>query len=104
MAQNVPFTLFFSTEDPSPGGCILFYTRSKSKNLRVHVFGTFLFQHMQNEVKKELDRLLYTSTESVHSSQLAEDEITAVKRNLQTNNVEARPAEVNIHIIIITSW
>lgn len=51
-------------------------------------------QHVQNEIKKELDRLLFTSHETVHGPELAEDEITAVKRNLQTNNFEASPAEI----------
>lgn len=49
---------------------------------------------MQNEIKKELDRLLFTSHEQIHASELAGDEVTAVKRNLQTNNIEAYPDEV----------
>ena len=60
------------------------------------------FQHTQNEIKKELDRLLFTSHESVHEPALAEDEVTAVKRNLQTNNVEASPAEVCNMLFIIS--
>lgn len=54
-------------------------------------------QHTQNEIKKELDRLLNTSQEGqpAHGPELAEDEITAVKRNLQTNNYEASPAEIS---------
>jgi len=44
-------------------------------------------------VKKELDRLLQSSQET-HHPELAEDEITAVKRNLQTINIEATPNDV----------
>ena len=44
-------------------------------------------------MKKELDRLLQASQET-HHPELAEDEITAVKRNFQTINIEASPHEV----------
>jgi len=50
-------------------------------------------QSLQNEIKKELDRLLQAQAET-HTPNLAEDEVTAVKRNLQTNNVEASPVEI----------
>jgi len=50
-------------------------------------------QSFHNEVKKELDRLLQASQET-HHPQLAEDEVTAVKRNLQTLNIEASPHEI----------
>jgi len=53
----------------------------------------FLSQSFNNEVKKELDRLLQSSQET-HHPELAEDEITAVKRNLQTINIEATPNDV----------
>ena len=46
-------------------------------------------------MKKELDRLLQASHET-HHPKLAEDEITAVKRNLQTLNIEASPNEVHV--------
>lgn len=59
----------------------------------LYLFIYFVPKHLQNEVKKELDRLLQSSSEP-HSPKLAEDEVTAVKRNLQTNNIEATPAEV----------
>ena len=52
-----------------------------------------MIQSFNNEVKKELDRLLQASQET-HTPQLAEDEVTAVKRNLQTLNIEASPQEV----------
>ena len=57
------------------------------------------FQSLHNEIKKELDRLLQAQQET-HSPHLAEDEVTAVKRNLQTNNVEATPAEVSLTSIV----
>ena len=44
-------------------------------------------------MKKELDRLLL-ATQETHHPELAEDEITAVKRNLQTQNIEVSPSEV----------
>ncbi|XP_057298181.1 dynamin-like 120 kDa protein, mitochondrial isoform X2 [Hydractinia symbiolongicarpus] len=50
-------------------------------------------QHFHNEIKKELDKLLQAS-EVTHSSALEDDEVTAVKRNLQTNNIEASPNEI----------
>ncbi|XP_066916981.1 dynamin-like GTPase OPA1, mitochondrial isoform X1 [Clytia hemisphaerica] len=50
-------------------------------------------QSFNNEVKKELDRLLQ-STQETHHPELAEDEITAVKRNLQTQNIEVSPNEI----------
>lgn len=44
-------------------------------------------QFVQNEIKKELDRLLQADVK--HKPELAKDEITTVGRNLQTNSVEA---------------
>lgn len=49
-------------------------------------------QHVQNEVKKELDRLLNVDVR--HSPELADEEITTVKKNLQTNNIEATPPAI----------
>ncbi|XP_065060667.1 dynamin-like 120 kDa protein, mitochondrial isoform X2 [Rhopilema esculentum] len=49
-------------------------------------------QHVKNEIKKELDRLL--QADSKHRPELAEDEITTVRKNLQTNNIEAAPSSI----------
>ncbi|XP_065648467.1 dynamin-like GTPase OPA1, mitochondrial isoform X4 [Hydra vulgaris] len=50
-------------------------------------------QNLNNEVKKELQRLLQ-SVNTVHSPQLDDDEITTVKRNLQINNIEVSQHEI----------
>eukprot|EP00794_Sanderia_malayensis_P015361 gene15361-16938_t len=52
-------------------------------------------QHVQNEIKKELDRLLQVDVK--HGPELADDELTTVKRNLQTNNIETAPSARMLH-------
>lgn len=58
------------------------------------VFG---LQHIRNETKKELDRMLKLNED--HAAYLANDEVTTVRKNLEARRVEVDPNLVSVFTV-----
>lgn len=59
------------------------------------------FQHIRNETKNELERLLKLHDD--HTAYLANDEVTTVRKNLEGRGVEVDPVLVrtSTHVCLI---